>query len=407
MDRMVTFHVYVEGPEDRTPGSVQRLADAIARTFGLPGPELATRLMAGRVRVKTNVDRAAAETVAKALREVGARVTIEEAQPAQPPTTAARGSAPALPPVTPARPSVPGTPSASAPSAVRPPASAPAPGAARPPASALPPSTAARPNASPLPPATASRATPQPFASGLSAAFSQEASPATDLGALGGDALALASLDGNDDEPAPAAPTPSPGLPASMGPAIAPAAGAAPARASTAPPIDLFAPPDADEAAASVELAVDDRPRARAPEPPPVAAGGDAAGPSAPAQRRSAPILHVGGTAAAPLPRARFAAGVLLAIVLGFIPAHLVAVAREHSAYEKIDAQVRATQQAASTPELYAQLDAFRDAQLDRKERAQRSIALTSLLIWAVAAAGLGYVWFRRVPWDKLGARPS
>jgi hypothetical protein len=93
---------------------------------------------------------------------------------------------------------------------------------------------------------------------------------------------------------------------------------------------------------------------------------------------------------------------VVLAILLGFIPAHVVASLREVRTFRAIDSRVDAAQAAATTPDSYEALDAFRAQQLDDKRSAQRSIALTSLLIWAAVGGGLGYVWFRRVPWDRL-----
>jgi hypothetical protein len=58
-------------------------------------------------------------------------------------------------------------------------------------------------------------------------------------------------------------------------------------------------------------------------------------------------------------PRVRLATGVVLAIVLGLLPADLIAALREH-----------------------------------------RMIDLTSLLIWAAAGSAIGYVWFRKIRWD-------
>jgi hypothetical protein len=177
-------------------------------------------------------------------------------------------------------------------------------------------------------------------------------------------------------------------------PASAPAAGAAAAPAA----LDLFAPPDAEDAQQQVNLAVDNSPRparARRPTTPPL--GAPTSG-KQPISRGAA----MGGVVAPEMPRSRFAAGVLLAILIGFLPAHLIASMREGKAFKKIDDQIIATQSAADTPEMYAALDPFRDAQLARKESERRSIALTSILIWGVAAAGLGYVWFRRIPWDRM-----
>jgi hypothetical protein len=92
--------------------------------------------------------------------------------------------------------------------------------------------------------------------------------------------------------------------------------------------------------------------------------------------------------------RVRLAAGVALAIVLGFIPANLVAGMRERSAFGAIDAKITAVQSTADTPDSYAALDAFRAEQLDAKYGARRSIAVTSLLVWAAIGAALGYGWF-------------
>jgi hypothetical protein len=97
-------------------------------------------------------------------------------------------------------------------------------------------------------------------------------------------------------------------------------------------------------------------------------------------------------------PRAKLAAGVLLAILLGFIPAHLVARMREHSAYADIDAKVEAAGKAADTPEAYEALDRTRAVLLDHKYSDRRSIAILALVVWAVFGGGIAYVWIRRWP---------
>ena len=100
--------------------------------------------------------------------------------------------------------------------------------------------------------------------------------------------------------------------------------------------------------------------------------------------------------------RARVAAGVAVAIVLGFLPAHLIASARERSAFREIDAHVVEVQSRTEAPLDDAALDAFRAEQRARKQGARRSIALASMAIWALLGAGIAYVWFRRVPWERL-----
>jgi hypothetical protein len=102
--------------------------------------------------------------------------------------------------------------------------------------------------------------------------------------------------------------------------------------------------------------------------------------------------------------RMRFAAGVVLAIVLGFVPASIVAGIRERSAFGAIDGVVFAAQAAADTPDRYEALDALRAGQLDAKRSARRMIMLTALAIWAAAGGAVAYAWFRRVPWDRLSA---
>ena len=101
-------------------------------------------------------------------------------------------------------------------------------------------------------------------------------------------------------------------------------------------------------------------------------------------------------------PRVRLAAGVLIAIVLGFVPAAIIASIREGRAFRAIDAKVTAVQSAVDSEDSYEALDGFRAEQLRQKRSARQMIALTSMLIWAAAGGGLAYVWFKRVPWDRL-----
>jgi hypothetical protein len=92
--------------------------------------------------------------------------------------------------------------------------------------------------------------------------------------------------------------------------------------------------------------------------------------------------------------RVQLVAGVALAIGFGFVPAHLVGGMRERSAFGAIDAKIAAVQSTADTPDSYAALDAFRAEQLDAKYSARRSIAVTSLLVWAAVGAALALGWF-------------
>ena len=80
---MGLFHVYVEAP-DRAPETIKRLAETIGKKYGVPVAELEKRLMAGRFRVKANIDQTTADTYATALAGSGAIVKIEDAVPTQP-----------------------------------------------------------------------------------------------------------------------------------------------------------------------------------------------------------------------------------------------------------------------------------------------------------------------------------
>jgi hypothetical protein len=336
---MALFHVFVDGPVERSSDGFDRLARAMHRRYGLPLAGLVARLQKGRFRVKANIDRRTADAYARDLERIGARVVIEEVGAAGT-ASPARATPPAGVPYAPAL-----APSASAP------------------------------------------ATP-----GELSTF--------DLGEVDASLLELAGDDG---------------------------ASAAAVSAKDAP-LDLFEPPEVGEVP-GIELAPDElahqaRKRAATPlpvpaaSPAPAAAAAPAASATAPLQRRSQPAIESPAPAAsapasappapviialrAPMPRARFAAGVVLAVLLGFIPAHVVASIRERSAFREIDDHVVQVQSRTDEPLDAAALEAFRAEQKSRKQSQQRSIALASLAIWALAGGGLAYVWFRRVPWDRL-----
>lgn len=458
---MGLFDVYVEGATDPSPAALERLAAVMSQRYGLPAGELQARLTKGRFRVKANVDDATAQTYVRDLEAVGARVTLVEARggstlppPARPkpeskppphPITVSprqrnesRGSysisrnssagiplpdddlLPATPPspttpppisprtlssnaVPPPRTSSPSLPPRNAtpsapPSTLPPRTSTPSvPPSALPPRTSspsLPPQTALPPRAGASnPPANA------PFASGLSAAFGE--SGPVDANAF--DSLSVGSLDDN----APQVET-SPVLPASIGPAAIKAAPKVDKPKDV--PMDLFAPPEAQGGEFKVELAAEEiahRERKRTP-----ASAVPIAVPPSPTSPVLRPKLATERSAGVRMPsladeapRGRFAIGVIVSVVLGFVPATLVHSCREDAAFEKIDHHVATVQEQAATNAgsiPFAKLDEFRDEQLAKKKSERRNIAIVSLLIWGLAGAALGYVWFRRVPWDKL-----
>lgn len=291
-------------------------------------------------------------------------------------------------------------------------------------------------------------------ASGMAAAFA-ELPVSSDFGALdmSGGPLSLSSVGGDAVAPSRDGTTAT----VAGGGAFAPPLGQSAARARPKDvPIDLFAPPDIAEQQAMFELAVDeDELKARqqqavtheqagaqpgaAAQPRAGAQPGAVAQQLAGRQQQAGPQALVAassliapmssgrqpGATAAPMPydgggdgreqgpttllgavreapRGRLVMGVVLAIVVGFVPVHLIARSREVAAFATVDRGVEARQAAVDSPEAYAALDGFRGAQLEKKLDAKRSIAITSLLLWALIAAGLGYVWFRRVPWERF-----
>ncbi len=435
---MATFHVYVEGAVDASPDGIRKLAQAIAQRYGLPAADLLTRLGAGRFRVKANVDRVTAEAYLRALEEVGARVMIEEALERAKSDVSGRASSSSTAPMnlrgstTPPPRAQPSTPPATQPPAAArpggsslPPAnrtSTPALGAPQRGGASLPPSNSPQRGGASLPPANASRPAQPPLQSGLAAAFTTRAQSESGFDALGSGALSLSSVDGADEATAAStggafAPPPEP-MAVTLAPdpprAMTPAKGK-----PVSQPLDLFAPPDAEEAEAKVELAADEiEHRAKKMSTPPVGVPVStpqqsqplASVPNTPAMRRSNPSIQpppipASSALAAEMPRGRFAAGVLLSILVGFVPAHLVAASRENTAFNAIDAQIKATQAAVEDEDAYRALDGFRDAQLSKKKSEKRTIAWQSMLIWGLVGAGVAYVYFRRIPWaPKPGA---
>lgn len=427
---MATFHVYVEGAVDASPDGIRKLAQAIAQRYGLPAADLLTRLGAGRFRVKANVDKVTAEAYLRALEEVGARATIEPALERAKSDVSGRASSASTAPMnlrgstTPPPRAQPSTPPATQSSArpggsSLPPAnrtSTPALGAPQRGGASLPPSNSPQRGGASLPPANASRPAQPPLQSGLAAAFTTRAQSESGFDALGSGALSLSSVDGaEEDTAAPTgggfAPPPEP-----MAVALAPEPPRTMTPATGKPvsqPLDLFAPPDAEEAEAKVELAADEiEHRAKKMSTPPVGVPVStpqqsqplASVPNTPAMRRSNPSIQppsipASSALAAEMPRGRFAAGVLLSILVGFVPAHLVAASRETTAFNAIDAQIKATQAAVEDEDAYRALDGFRDAQLSKKKSERRTIAWQSMLIWGLVGAGVAYVYFRRIPW--------
>lgn len=355
-----TFHVVIERPRDSGPSAAASLAAAMEQRYGIPAAQLGPRLAAGRLRVKSNVDRATADAFAKDLESIGAVCAILDAATGEP-----------VPKAKPAA-----TASLAAPASVPP----------------------VRPSGS--------------FSSGLAAASSAPAQQ--DLGALTSGEYSLSTLDGADDEQPSASGSGSRlaaeqgFMPASFGPAapIEPEAAAAPA-------VDPFAPPDA-ESEPLLDLDVDPATVRRSGKmstapvpaaPPAFARRGPPAPDDAEPEEPALPPRQAGLAGVVADRRVRLAAGVALAILIGFVPAHLVAAVREESAFAQIDKEIQARYKSVLTEGDWDALDAMLARQIERKKDQRRSIALASFLIWGLVGGGVAFVWFRKLDWDAIVAK--
>nr|HEX4319036.1 hypothetical protein [Kofleriaceae bacterium] len=405
MQEVETFHVYVVGSKDPTSEGLARVAEAIAMHYGIAADDLLGRLTRGRFRVKTGVDRATADQYHRDLDKLGARVAIEPASPAD------RSSGTSLPP--------PNKPRTTTPPPILPP---------------RPDGAISAPSQRPTPLPAVPRTTTPPPSSGLAAAFSGEVH-VQDLSAFDKmDNIALSSIDGVQDQPIESSQYSS----ASFGPAmdlakptpLPPPPTSRPSRPQNAPVEQDFRPPGADEEDMKMDVAPDEleyRARRRTPvsvqsmntTATPVGPG--AAGVPAPPLTNSlgSPMLApkprpsqgIAGAVVRPAgklgplgdERVRFAVGVVLALALGLVPAHLIAGSWEKSSYHSIDNRLEHEQETAlESPEAYQTLDAARDHALADKKDTRRDVAIIGMLLWLAAAGGLGFVWFKRIPWDRF-----
>jgi hypothetical protein len=406
----VAYNVFIERAQD--PGNVRGVAQAIADRYGMPADAIAQRMAAGRFRVKGGVDLQTAQRFAADLERLGAVCAIVDTASAEPP--AAQIAAPttaAAPPPMPARPKV-----------------------ARPKKTeVLPPVARSKPPAPKQPTSPLGAAKPvtvtkedADYQSGLAAAYGatpNESSP--DLGALGEESasFSLSALDGTDDDPE-----------------LAPASSMQPVAGEAGPEQDLFAPPDAQPGGQKeLELAVDlttpppdDMPSeitgvgVEAPEdagadqmlvlmddgpaeqsarhalPPRRTPSGMSIPPLPAAEAKRAPkenpLVKAANTISA-RPRVKFASGVLVALLLGFLPAHVIASVQED--YSDIDEEVIAEQKRATTVEEWSSLKSYRDEALDQKRARKMNIAVKTGFAWVLVSGLLGYVWIRVVPWDR------
>jgi hypothetical protein len=148
---------------------------------------------------------------------------------------------------------------------------------------------------------------------------------------------------------------------------------------------DPFAPPDSG--AQELPTLVDVPAR----EPVPTAARPPVTTP--PATRR--PVAITLQDPALRSSRARFAAGLAVAFLLGLAPAQLFAWSRADSAYADIEADLQRDYRAADTPERWAQLSETRADAVSVARSRQQRLLVSSYLLWLGTAAAVAFVWFR------------
>ncbi|MBT8495519.1 MAG: hypothetical protein KJO07_20895 [Deltaproteobacteria bacterium] len=392
----MSYQVFIDGT--KVPGNLNLVAGAIGQRYGLPPETLVQRMSAGRFRVKKDIDLATARQFAAELDSLGAVASIVDASGKIIGSGADAAELDGLQ-------LMPEQPSLSAKlSAVSPPKS-------DSPLAGITSERKAQIPDSPLAGITAERkaqAPDSPFAgitserkavqetTGLAAAAS--ASGEQDLGALqsASDSLSLSSIDG-EVQATPAADE--------VGPSKAvPVADEA-----------AFLPPEATSAAPVLEVEAV-LPERREPEPEPareavfaddgagdVVAGGDATLGEGRTQRDS--ILKRLWDALDDDHRKRLALGVLLVTLVGIVPMHLYATMSENDYYSKMRKDLAETQALVQDVEEWNNLEPLRKEVAERMDKKRVNIAITSGLIWLIVAGGLGFLYFRKLPWADLGPR--
>jgi hypothetical protein len=416
------YHVYIERAQDPSPGSLERAAQAIAARYGMPANGIVDRLAKGRFRVKANVDMRTAARFAADLERLGVVCTIveEDSGAGKAPQAATAPRPPAIP---------------AAPVRSRPPAqvkatlagTGAAPKAGKSGSHAALAGAAGTPRPEPVAPATGQ------YQSGLAAAFGGEADSSPDsLGALAdidrnieSGMFRLAALDGSEDaaptataspahatEPpaarafAPPAddgddfmldtPAPTP-VPAAAAVARPPAAPAAPVRVD-----DAFRPP---ELAQAMDLVLDTAPRPPAPRPAPRAITAEqpavAAEPTRPTRALRPGVLvreYFLDSA-----RVRFAIGVLLVVLVGFVPAQLYFGVKADAAQATVlEALQDDVELAKRDEEAWKEYDANAANEVRIRRDSLGRVRFGACLLWFAVSSGLGYIYFRKVPWERL-----
>lgn len=360
------FHVFIEGSRDPSPTGKDRLARALGAKYGLSAPVVSQRLDQGSFCAWASVDAQTAQRLSQELDRIGAICTIRE--DGGPPAAASSATRASPPPPVPKRPEPPS------------------------PHSLLPQTPAGRSDDSAL-------------------AGAGGADISLDLGALstptGADSASwsLSSLDGETDD-----------APTAVGPTrVDPMPAAQPGDDSVtdqrAAPVDPFAPPDMD-AEPDLDLSETVRPSGTiAQQAPQATSPGAGAAPAVssyrevaatgPSSLHTAPLLSRIRHSIEESARYRFAAGVIVAALIGLIPAQAFAWLKGSSAYDQIRTDLEGEYAAAETPTQWSTLTIARDEARGLVASKQQRIAVGGVLIWLLVAGAVAFVWFRVIDWDR------
>jgi hypothetical protein len=390
----VRYHVFIEGSRDATPAGIEILASTLGRRYGMSPPAVVRQLKDGRFCARASLDLPAAQRLVVELESLGAHASLVgdgAPTPLGPRYESGLAAAfdrqgvdgvslGALDPdertdsgwqLT----SVDGADMESAPTIARPPpaGSTTLPGwtAVAPPRGGPPPVPVVTQRSAPVTPGPAPAPAP---------VVTQRSAPVT---------------------PGPAPSGPPPPIFSAPSPALAPMLAADAALSGR----DPFQPPDAPSKEL-LELAdMPTRVLAMTPRPPPSRTE-PPQGVVAGATYRRPSLATSLGDGLADSPRARFAAGLALAFIVGLLPAFGFAWSRSDSAYDDIRAQLQADYAAADTPERWAALSAVREDAVALADARQRRLAISSLLIWLATAGAVAFVWFRVIDWPR-GPEPA
>ena len=451
---MKRYHVFIERP--RNAGAVSQVAQAIADRYGLPVATLVHHLNTARFRVKANIDLAKATTIARDLESLGAVCsvvddatgqTVDGASPSATPSGAKKTmfgiGGMKLPAPGPAAPQAQASRSpAGSDSDMR------ATGTAKPGRrdgakfqSGL--SAAAmgieqdlgalgnlgaialtqldsRDEAAPEPPKPLAQPTQEKdqFAP-------QSGSDGGPIGLAATDIAPIVDRKPKNDQFAP--PSASDGGPIGLAADIAPIRERRPARGTThqsrstqpaAPPSTATRPGQA-KTASGIRPPLPQTPSAthRPPTFPPPVPGGVVTPPLATTHRDSAPrapeanrspidgawnaFVDRAWNALVRNPRLRLLTGVFASLLIGFLPVHMISSARENAAFAEIDDDIRDLYNDVTSTKEWQELDGVVAEYRGIKRSRRVNIAITAILLWAMFGGGLGFVWFRKIPWGS------